>query len=95
MKIKCFNCNKEFTPNTYNTKIYGPYVEIDCPFCLDKYEGKLVTFVRKQIGKHSVASAVAAMKMIKMAEFIELNSSEYYKERGLRHGRKKVRNIRN
>ena len=93
MKIKCFNCSKEFVPNTYNTKIYGPYVEINCPFCMNKYEGKLLTFVRRQIGRHSIASPQAAIKMIKMAEFIELNSSEYYKKKGLRHGRKKVCNI--
>jgi len=33
--------------------------------------------------------------MIVIAEFIELNSSDYYRKRGLRHGgKKKVRNVR-
>lgn len=93
MNIKCFGCGKEFRPGMLNTKIYGPYIEINCPFCLYKYEGKLLSFVRKQMGKHENGSAAAARKMIRMAEFIELNSSEYYKKKGLRHGKKKVCNI--
>lgn len=95
MKIFCFKCKKEFVPSQLNTHIIGPDVEVNCPFCHYKYEGKLTSFVRDQTDSYRPQSAHAAIKMQRMAKFIELNSSEYYKKRGLRHGKKKVRNIRN
>jgi len=95
MKIFCFRCEKEFVPSELNTHIIGPDVEVNCPFCYYKYEGKLTSFVRDQTGGYHPQSAHAAIKMQRMARFIELNSSAYYKKKGLRHGNKKVRNVRN
>jgi len=95
MKVFCLKCKKEFVPGATNTKIYGPYVEITCPYCLDVFDGKLLNFVNIQAGDSRPQSAHYAAKMIALAEFIELNSSEYYKKKGLRHARKKVRNVRN
>jgi hypothetical protein len=94
MVVNCFKCKKEFVPSQTNTKIYGPYAEITCPYCLDVYNDKLLNFVNIQSGAHRPQSVSYAIKMIRLAKFIELNSSEYYKKRGLRHGKKKVRNIR-
>lgn len=93
MIIHCFKCKKEFVPSEMNTKILGVYVEIKCPYCLDIYEGKLLGYVDHQIGIHRQQSPADGIKMIKLARFIELNSSEYYKTKGLRHGKKKVRNV--
>jgi len=95
MKVSCFKCRKKFTPRTENTLIIGPDVEITCPFCYYKYRGKMTSFVRDQVGGFNTLSAHDATTMIEMAQFIELNSSDYYKKRGLRHGKKKVRNVRN
>lgn len=94
MKIHCFECYKKFVPSASNTKILGPYIEVACPYCLDVYNDKLLNYVDRQIGYFPIRSSIAAIKMIKLAKFIELNSSDYYKKRGLRHGKKKVRNIR-
>jgi DNA-directed RNA polymerase subunit RPC12/RpoP len=94
MVIHCLECGKPFVPSSVNTKIYGPYVEINCPYCSDVYEGKLLNFVDLQTGRSRPLSHHDAIDMQKMAQFIELNSSDYYKKRGLRHGKKKVRNVR-
>ena len=94
MTIFCLKCKKKFVPGILNTKIYGLYVEITCPYCSGVYDGKLLNFVNMQLGDHRPQSAQDAIKMIELAEFIELNSSEYYKKKGLRHGRKKIRNVR-
>jgi hypothetical protein len=93
MKTYCFKCNKEFVPGELNTQIIGPDVEVNCPFCHDKYEGKLTSFVRDQLGGSRPLSAIDASKMQRMAKFIELNSSDYYKKKGFRHGKKNIRNV--
>ena len=95
MVVHCLKCSKEFVPSQSNTKIYGPYVEITCPYCLDVYDGKLLSFVDIQTGDSVSFSSHDASKMQQLAKFIELNSSEYYRKRGFRHGKKKVRNVRN
>ena len=93
MVVFCLKCKKEFVPSNLNTKIIGPYVEVKCPFCPDMYEGKLLSYVTEQIGGWSSQSVTDARNMQAMAQFIELNSSDYYKKKGLRHGKKKVRDI--
>ena len=94
MKIYCFRCSREFVPSSANTKIYGPYIEISCPLCANLYEGKFLNFVDRQVNGYRSHSHHDATKMQQLAQFIELNSSDYYKKRGLRHGKKKVRNVR-
>jgi hypothetical protein len=96
MEIVCLKCKKEFIPGQMNTQIIGPDVEVSCPFCHDAFKGKLTSFVREQLygDMWKPQSAHAARRMQRMARFMELNSSDYYKNRGMRHGKKKVRNIR-
>ncbi len=97
MKIRCPKCNRSFIPSQYNTHIIGPDVAIECPYtgCDYKYKGKMTSFVRDQIGGALPQSAHCAVRMQTLAQGIELNSSEYYKKKGLRHGgKKKVRNLR-
>jgi len=93
MNVYCFKCEKKFVPSGLNTSIIGPYVKINCPFCADVYEGKLLIFVDKQLGGHNPQSHIRAADMQRLAQFIELNSSDYYKKKGMRHGKKKVRNV--
>lgn len=96
MNIHCLECEKEFIPSELNTNIIGPYVKITCPYCSVIYNDKLLNFVGEQIGNFEPSSALDATRMIRIAQFVELNSSDYYRKRGLRHGgKKKVRNIRN
>ena len=92
MKITCLECEKEFVPSQMNTQIIGPDVQVVCPFCNYQFKGKMTSFVRGQVGGKA-QSAQDAARMQRLAQYIELNSSEYYKKRGLRHGTKKVRNI--
>lgn len=95
MNIFCLKCKKKYAPQNLNTVIIGPYIKATCPFCSYVYEGKFTKFVAKQLGREPrIASIHDAARMQVLAEYIELNSSDYYKERGLRHGRKKVRDIR-
>lgn len=94
MNVYCLKCDRKFVPGPMTVHIIGPDVEVTCPFCNYKYEGKLTSFVRDQIGGNRPSSAHDAAKMIQVAQFVELNSSDYYKKRGLRHGRKKVRDVR-
>jgi DNA-directed RNA polymerase subunit RPC12/RpoP len=94
MEIYCLKCGKAIVPNQFNVHIIGPDVEIICPYCHCMYKGKITSFVRDQVGGHRPQSASDAARMQRMAQYIELNSSEYYKKRGLRHGRKKVRDVR-
>jgi DNA-directed RNA polymerase subunit RPC12/RpoP len=93
MNIHCLECGKEFIPSKFNTKIIGPYVEVNCPFCSDVFKGKLLVYVTKQIGGWRSHSTSDAAKMQALAQLIELNSSEYYEKKGMRHGKKKVRNV--
>jgi len=93
MNVFCFKCGEEFVPSKFNTKIIGPYVEINCPFCSDVYEGKLLAYVTKLIGGWKAQSHFDAAKMQALARLIELNSSDYYEKKGMRHGKKKVRNV--
>lgn len=93
MNLRCFKCERYFKPMLSNVKIIGPDLEVICPFCFDKYEGKINCYVGVQVGKHVALSPIYARKMIDLAEYIELNTSEYYKEKGMRHGKKKVRNV--
>ena len=94
MNIYCLECSREFIPGQFNVQIIGPDVAVSCPFCSYKYEGKMTSFVRDQLGGNKPISHLDARNMIILAQHIELNSSEYYKTKGLRHGRKKVRNVR-
>ena len=94
MKIFCLKCVKEFVPGPFNTQIIGPDVQVNCPFCDYQFKGKMTSFVRDQLSTKRPQSAADAREMIAKAKYMELNSSEYYKKRGLRHGKKKVRNIR-
>lgn len=94
MEIKCLKCEKAYEPNQANMKIYGPYIDTECPFCHCRWEGKLLNFVDAQIGGHKSLSASSAREMQALAQYIELNASDYYKKKGLRHGKKKVRDIR-
>lgn len=93
MKVHCFGCGRNFPVSAANIKIYGPYVEVNCPYCAHIYEDKFLNFVDKQVGGHSAQSPRDAARMIALAQFVELNCSDYYKEKGLRHGKKKVRNV--
>ena len=93
MQIHCFKCGKEFIPSKFNTKILGPYVEVQCPFCSDVYEGKLLSYVTDLIGGWRSQSHSDAANMQALARLVELSSSEYYEKKGLRHGKKKVRNV--
>ena len=96
MNIQCFNCYKFFIPGERNTKIIGPYVDITCPYCNSAYYDKLLNFVEAQLGGYNPHCHIEAIWMIRLAEFVELNSSDYYRKRGLRHGgKKKVRDVRN
>ena len=95
MGIKCFKCNEYFVAGVNNVKIIGPDVEASCPFCYDVYTGKLNKFSCAQAGTFMPSSPNYAAAAQRMAQYIELNSSDYYKERGLRHGgKKKVRDLR-
>jgi len=94
MKIFCLECEKKFVPSQINTHIIGPDVEVVCPFCNYMFRGKFTSFLRDQMGNWRPSSAQDAAKMQRMARYIELNSSEYYKKRGLRHGKEKVRDVR-
>lgn len=93
MNMRCFKCNKEFKADQANTHIIGPDIEVICPFCSDKYKGKFIRYVEKLCGGYKPLSPNLAIRMQKAAQYIELNVSEYYAERGLRHGKKKVRNV--
>ena len=92
MEIHCLDCERSIKPSLSNTRIIGPDVEFTCPFCSYKYKGKFTSFLRDQINGWRPQSPEDARLMQAMARYIELNSSEYYKEKGLRHG--KVRNVR-
>jgi hypothetical protein len=95
MGIKCFNCGKSFVSNSISVKIIGPEVEVCCPYCSDVCIEKLNKFVCRQHGMYMPLSPIYASKAIETAQYIELNSSDYYKEKGLRHGGKKeIRNLR-
>jgi hypothetical protein len=87
MDVKCFQCGKKYVPNAVNVKIYGPYMETTCPFCLYKYEGKLLNYVNRQIGDYKPLNLINARTMQTIAQFVELNSSEYYSKKGLRYGK--------
>lgn len=93
MNLICFECRKKYIPTLANVKIIGPDLETTCPFCGNVYSGKLNKFAGLQVGPHKPLSAEYAISMISLAEYVELNTSEYYKEKGMRHGKKKVRDI--
>ena len=92
MKIHCFKCGKKITPSISNVNIIGPDILFKCPFCNYRYEGKFTSFLRDQLGGYESQSVSAARHLQALAQFVELNSSDYYEKRGLRHG--KIRNIR-
>lgn len=93
MLVCCLECKKEFIPDSININIAGPFIKVFCPFCSYVYEGKFLNFVELQMGGYKPSSVEDARKMIELARFMELNSSDYYKKRGLRHGKKKVPNV--
>jgi hypothetical protein len=94
MKIHCLKCKKEFIPNEFSVRIVGPNVEVTCPFCSYFYDGKFTSFLRDLLGGYDAQSSKDARLMQRLGRYIELNSSEYYKKRGLRHGgKKKVRDV--
>lgn len=92
--LHCLECERKFIPSQANVQIIGPDVLVKCPFCSYEYKGKMTSFVRDLIGGWRLGSPTDAMRMMELARYIELNSSDYYKRRGLRHGEKKVRNVR-
>ena len=81
MTAKCFKCGKKYVPGQSNTKIYGPYMETTCPYCLHKWEGKILNYSEEQVTTydHRLSTIQDAMKMQRFARFVELNSSDYYK----------------
>jgi hypothetical protein len=93
MNVECKKCNRSFIPSQANIKIVGPNVEVTCPFCFDFYDGKLLRFAEGQSGRFIPLSPAYAKKMIRIAEYIELNVSDYYDKKGFRHGKKNIRNV--
>lgn len=83
MTAKCFKCGKKYVPGQSNTKIYGPYMETNCPYCLYKWEGKLLNYSEEQVSKdeYRLSTIKDAVEMQRFARFVELNSSEYYKRK--------------
>ena len=95
MNLTCFSCKKKYIPTQSNVQIIGPDMETTCPFCFSVWRGKINKYSGMQVGPHRVLSADYAQKMMRIAEFIELETSEYYRQKGMRHGeKKKIRDIR-
>jgi hypothetical protein len=80
MEIRCFKCEKAYKPGLHNTKIYGPYIRTECPFCNYVYHDKFLNFIEEQIGGER-KMLITAVKMQQLAKFVELNSSDYYKKK--------------
>jgi len=70
---RCLFCEKEYRPNEGNTKIYGPYVEVTCPYCGRVFEGKLLNLVDR-LSRDPNNRLKGAARMQQMAQLIEKNS---------------------
>jgi len=88
MKIRCFKCNKSYQPGLGNVKILGVYIETVCPFCGYTYEGKFLNFVDRQ-SNYDDNMLKGAAKTQQIAQYVELNSSEYYNKDKKRRKRAK------
>jgi len=88
MKIRCFECNESYQPGLGNVKILGVFIETECPFCGYIYEGKFLNFVDRQ-SNYDGNMLKGAAKMQQIAQYVELNSSEYYNKDKKRRKRAK------
>jgi hypothetical protein len=82
---RCIYCKIDYKPNEGNTKIYGPYVEITCPYCGRKFEGKflnLVDLLRGEPRASLKGSLKGAAAMQKLAQLIETSSVDNSKGKG-------------
>jgi hypothetical protein len=78
---RCLYCKVDYKPNEGNTKIYGPYVDITCPHCGRKFEGKLLNLVDR-LCNNPRASLKGAAVMQKLVQLIETSSVENSKGKG-------------
>lgn len=49
MEIKCLFCQKNYVCSYRNTKIIGPIIETECPWCNKKLGKNLSSFVETQV----------------------------------------------
>jgi hypothetical protein len=78
---KCLYCKRDYKPNEGNTKIYGPYVEVICPYCGRIFSGKLLNLVDRICGEPRAALKGAAY-MQKLVQLIETSSVDNSKGKG-------------
>lgn len=67
---RCLYCHREYKPNEGNTKIYGPHVEITCPYCGRMFKGKFLNILDRLCFEPR-ASLKGAALMQRMAQMIE------------------------
>lgn len=49
--VRCLRCDKRHGLGVYNARIYGPVINVTCPFCNKETQRNLGKFVEKQIPK--------------------------------------------
>ena len=74
--LVCFNCGKHYTADVLNTKIVGPIIETQCPFCGKLIEKGFSSFIVAQTkkivrGRSTVASTAIAFAQALEHEVVE------------------------
>lgn len=68
--IFCFSCKRNYIVDSFNTKIGGPIIETECPFCREKTIRNFSKFVEIQVGimDGRLPSAIAMLDLAKAIE---------------------------
>jgi hypothetical protein len=69
--ICCFNCKENYIIDVLNTKIEGPVIRTQCPFCSKRTERNFSKFTETQINGNTTGFCERARKMIEFARFTE------------------------
>lgn len=74
MEIKCLFCQKNYICSYNNTKIVGPIIKTECPWCNKKLTKNLSSFIEAQIGNVSMG----IQKAVAMQEYNRSLLSELF-----------------
>lgn len=71
VSLRCLKCRRRYIFEHSNTRIYGPVVHTECPFCKKKIRKNFSKFIELQLGAGKFGKYDLISKMASFASILE------------------------